>query len=403
MFRMKSEFYQKLENVLDFFSNGKVYMFGDFEVNRHIMKFLSFNGIKIEGYIVSSVWDRIVLMSHYANKYDFTIYIVDEISTLEEIKIAVHAENYDLALLDAIKSKGAKDIILIEKEICDCCFRTFHPRNRDTFILEIDVCEHCNLKCNNCYHFSQVAEPTFLEPDEFRRDMERMSELSGGLIRKIYLMGGEPLLHPKLNEIIKIARDCFPYTFIQIITNGTLLLTAESAVYGNLYEICVQYNIAISVTEYPVKLDIGRIEELTKSYNVLFWNKLETESIITVETLSNRKEKLMQKATFDLAKQQNPSVSALMCYFAGNCFTLKHGKLATCPVILNIHHFNKAFGENVRVSKDDYIDIHKANTFFELAEFMAKPVPFCGYCDFRNRPHEKWKTSSKTIDEYIES
>jgi len=207
------------------------------------------------------------------------------------------------------------------------------------------------------------------------------------------------LLHPKFDEIIKIARELFPHTFIQIITNGILLPTAEDAVYGNLYELCAKYNICISVSEYPIRLEIEKIKEISNKYNVVFWNKLEYEKDRL--TISDNCV-MFEKQTYDLSKQQNTSLSALMCYFAGNCYTLKHGKLATCPAILNIGHFNKKFGTNLQVTHDDYIDIYEADNFFELADFMANPVPFCGYCDFRNRPHEKWSTSSKTIEEYTE-
>ncbi|MCL2399026.1 MAG: radical SAM protein [Defluviitaleaceae bacterium] len=391
--------FNSFKQVLSFFEHSKTFMFGTFEINRHIIKLLLLNDIKPDGYIAKDHFEKILIESHYDYKFDFPIYAIDELDDLEEARIGTHTNNCDNVLLEKIKNKNADKILFIEENFYDCCYRTFQPRNRNSFVLEIDVADHCNLNCNNCWHFSQIAEPTFLDPDEFNRDMKRMSELSGGLIHKMYLLGGEPLLHPKFDEIIAIARNYFPQTFIQIISNGILLPSAENAVYGNLYELCKKHDICISITEYPVNLDINKIKQLALKYEVSFFNKLEHEENI----IKNDQQKLMQKAIFDMNKSQNPSFSALNCYFAGNCFTLKNGKLATCPIILNIKHFNKAFNTNLEITEDDYIDIHKASNFFELAEFMAKPASFCGYCDFNNRPWEKWKPSSKTIDEYLDS
>ena len=395
---MNSKKYGEFERVLNFFSSKKILLFGNFEITRHIVKFLAINDIKIEGYVVKSYFDKILLESHYDYKFDFPIFPLDEIDSLHGYKIASHSEGCYSDLLNELKLKGVDEVLLINDEICNAFYRKFQPRNRNSFILEIDVVDHCNLGCNNCFHFSQIAEPTFMDPESFRKDMKRMSDLSGGLVHKMYLLGGEPLLHPNFDAIIKIAREHFPQTFIQIITNGILLLSAENAVYGNLYEICKEYNICISITEYPVKLDIDKIKKKSREYGVSFFNKLEHEKYIP----THNNEKLMEKSTLDLTRSQNPSLSALNCYFAGNCFTLKDGKLATCPVILNIQHFNKAFNTSLEITKEDYIDIHRASNFFELAEFMARPAAFCSYCDFRNRRWEKWKPSSKLIDEYIE-
>jgi hypothetical protein len=76
--------------------------------------------------------------------------------------------------------------------------------------------------------------------------------------------------------------------------------------------------------------------------------------------------------------------------------------LYTCPVIPYSQYFNEAFEQNLHESEDDSIDIYAAKSYDELAEFAAKRVPFCAYCDVKNRTHgHKWRQSSKTIDEYL--
>lgn len=97
---------------------------------------------------------------------------------------------------------------------------------RPTALDQLDICaaEHCNLGCYSCNHFSQLADPEFADTANVERDLRRLSELSGGNIPLIYLAGGEPLLNPELPELMRIARQYFPQSRVQIITNGLLLL-----------------------------------------------------------------------------------------------------------------------------------------------------------------------------------
>ena len=78
------------------------------------------------------------------------------------------------------------------------------------------------------------------------------------------------------------------------------------------------------------------------------------------------------------------------------------GKLYTCSYIQNIRHFNKFFNKNIPISVNDYIDIHKAKDYQEVLQFLAKPIPFCKYCDVKNRKDGiEWKVSTKRIEEYL--
>ena len=67
-------------------------------------------------------------------------------------------------------------------------------RNREVLdYLEIHLTNHCNLNCACCCHFAPIAEQYFMPVDVFKCDIERLRFLSGGNIRRIRLMGGEPL------------------------------------------------------------------------------------------------------------------------------------------------------------------------------------------------------------------
>jgi uncharacterized radical SAM superfamily Fe-S cluster-containing enzyme len=99
--------------------------------------------------------------------------------------------------------------------------------------VDIYIAEHCNLGCYSCNHFSPIAEPEFANLESVDRDLARLAELSSGNIGSIMLVGGEPLLNPELPEFMRIARQHFPKSRIQTITNGFLLLAQK--IYDFLY------------------------------------------------------------------------------------------------------------------------------------------------------------------------
>ena len=92
-------------------------------------------------------------------------------------------------------------------------------------VVDVQVCGHCNLRCAGCMHFAPVAEESFLDLGEFERDLERLSSVEGvgDYFGAIVLMGGEPLLHPHIAEVIRMTHRYLPESLIALCTNGLLL------------------------------------------------------------------------------------------------------------------------------------------------------------------------------------
>ena len=67
--------------------------------------------------------------------------------------------------------------------------------------------DHCNLSCVRCSHFSPLAKSSFfIDVHLFERDCCRLAELTGGDVDEIQLSGGEPLLHPEVENLPYIVR-----------------------------------------------------------------------------------------------------------------------------------------------------------------------------------------------------
>lgn len=90
-------------------------------------------------------------------------------------------------------------------------------------LIEIDITYRCNLKCYNCDRSCTQAPDTV---DMTLVQLERFVDETRIMSRKwkrIRIMGGEPLLHPNVEEILEIFADFRrenSETLIEVITNG---------------------------------------------------------------------------------------------------------------------------------------------------------------------------------------
>jgi organic radical activating enzyme len=90
---------------------------------------------------------------------------------------------------------------------------------------EVNVVEHCNLRCRSCAHLSPVLPKHFVDPDALSSDLTALARSYHAKVLK--LLGGEPLLHPDLLDIMMAARGSHVADKIEIWTNGLLLPRME--------------------------------------------------------------------------------------------------------------------------------------------------------------------------------
>ena len=253
--------------------------------------------------------------------------------------------------------------------------------------VDIHLTDHCNLNCKGCTHFSPLAEKFFLDIDDFERDLTRLSELSGGDIGEMSLLGGEPLLHPEIIDFFPIARSLFPNTKLVVITNGILLPQQEE----RFWKACKRYNIQLWVSDYTLNMDYKSVEAKAREHGVFLG--------YTSVAKDEQNRKLWTKYKLDLEGKQYWVNSFRRCAVK-NCATLKKGKLYTCCTLAHIEHFNKYFGTNLEVSEFDYVDIYKADKWESVLNAMVKPTPFCRYCKPGEIEKCFWEPSKKEISEW---
>lgn len=252
----------------------------------------------------------------------------------------------------------------------------------DYFLYEIT--HHCNLKCRGCDHCAPIAQEEYVDLKTYKKDIEKMKKIFHQ-IKSFAIMGGEPLLHPKISEILKTSRNALKETNIFIYTNGINLLNEPEF----FWKTCKKYNICIIVTKYKLNINYAQILKIANAFGVgIFWE-------------GNREKKHFHKIKFNLAGNEDITISHAGCYHAKVCHQLENGVLYKCPIIPASRHFNNFFNKNMIISKEDGLDIHKKLKKEEIVEYFEKPVPFCRYCNMSEREEDKeWDISKKEITEW---
>lgn len=232
--------------------------------------------------------------------------------------------------------------------------------------LEHHIVDHCNLKCAGCSHFSCLAEPWFEDISDFMLDFIVLAEKTGFNVGCIRLMGGEPLLHPEWDNFLNVAKEIFPQSNIQIVTNGILL----PKYHDKLVQICNDKNIQICVSDYGLNLDLN---ELLKDFK---WKRIDGKAEL-------------YNISLDLDLQYDKEEAFNYCdLHVNHWYYFQHGRFYPCCIAANIQHFEKYF--NIKISDWDIDDISMSiheHSIQEIEEFLNKPIPLCSYCNTLVRPH----------------
>lgn len=258
--------------------------------------------------------------------------------------------------------------------------------------IEMHIVEHCNLSCKYCLHFSNIAEPSYYDINKYEKDISALSNaLKGGTLKVFKILGGEPLLHPQINTITEITRKYLKNSEISIVTNALKLDSMDESFWKTLAE----NNIDIYPSFYPnLSINWNSIIKKAHKYNVILLD----ENRKKIKSTKSIKYKDFCKLYLDLDGKQTTHKPDCMFKTVGVNYV--NGKLYRCFLPSNIIHFNKRFGKNLKVDKDDYIDIYKTNNIDEILskfEEWNNKYPFCRYCKHFSFFDIKWR-NAKTHD-----
>ena len=376
----------------------------------------SFSGmLQIKGFIVSKKEKDIIQINGVPiiciDEYINSVYAKED----NLVVVAVKEENQNNIIRELEKNNIVEYICIANECITDMLIRQnndFSIINKRIEKLEqsyirmipkpaINISYHltdaCNLNCKGCWHFSPLAkfsEKDVASLDEFEQDIARLADVMEGEVTLVSLFGGEPLLHPKAYLFPYIVKKYLPDTYIDILTNGLLLLNQDEL----FWKSCEDNKVTIEWTQYPVnKNQYIKIEHLLKGKNVEFRHfgedetKCLTHDVIDILAKGNNGQKGRNDARYQW----------LHCFRAGDCVQLKNHKLYPCSTAANAHLLKDYYGLNMRLSPSDGIDIYKVSSKEEITSFLAKPIPFCRYCNVEKAiDGNKWCVSERKLEEW---
>jgi hypothetical protein len=132
--------------------------------------------------------------------------------------------------------------------------------------IEFNLTEHCNLGCTHCDHASGLMPTKFADLESFTRDIAVLSTALRA--RELKFVGGEPLLHPRLLDFLKVAKDSHIANRLVLVTNGVLLHKAPD----ELWELIDGMWISI----YPgikYRFDWAWVQRKADEHRIFVWRK----------------------------------------------------------------------------------------------------------------------------------
>lgn len=253
--------------------------------------------------------------------------------------------------------------------------------------IDIQIVGHCNLNCQSCNVFSPLVSHELMSIATYERDLLQLRTiLDEHQLQRITLIGGEPLLHPQINEFMRIGRMIFPEVDINIFTNGIKLLEMEE----DFFQTCIDNNINITFTKYPIDVNYDLVKEKLEEMHIDY-------RIFNGET----EEKESHKVPICLEGNLSKEKTFFLCHRVGFC-ELKNGKIYPCSLAPSFYRFCNYFNISQEWGKEDGVDIYKCKNYDELMEKITQPMESCKYCGVCKTQYGiKWDTSKRNISEWV--
>lgn len=261
--------------------------------------------------------------------------------------------------------------------------RSVYHRYTEPLRLELSLVDHCNLNCKGCTHYCPVAPEHYMSMEGLDRNLAHLSVVDSAMFEQIYILGGEPLLHPEVDRSMRLARRYFPSAQIKLLTNGLLMGRMSQ----EFWETCRDTGTVISVTIYPVRVDYRAIEDECCRRGVKYEIFHQPQG-----------DAFFSKHTVDDVNPGNPRVNFLRCYQVG-CLTLRDDRIYPCATSAYIDHINRRFNRHFETCTRDYVEVMNVRSKGDVKRLKNRPTPFCRYCT--RRTPTPWAPSRRDPSEWL--
>lgn len=226
--------------------------------------------------------------------------------------------------------------------------------------LEVIVTDHCNITCRQCNHISPIMRKWNADVDLVETTLNRLSKVYH--CDRLRLLGGEPLLHPRFVELVRIAKRSAIGEVVQLTTNGMLLDQLSDEGWDTLDEIELSlYELSGRSPEW-----IAAIQDKGKVHG----------TIVNVARYPNF------RMTFTARPAENPALVEDVwqaCKMANvwGCHALRGNRIYRCPQSIYAPTLNGGSME-----EEGFAITNSPSLRDELLSYLNAPGPLksCSHC-----------------------
>jgi organic radical activating enzyme len=231
--------------------------------------------------------------------------------------------------------------------------------------VEFNLTEHCNLRCAHCDHASPLLPRRFANVDDYSRDLNSLSGVFH--CHELKLLGGEPLLHPRLIDFLEQGRASAISDTITVVTNGVLLHRMPDEVFRLIDKLWV--NIYPGVT---IQADFAKLRRSASEFGFRLKVRRINSFRQTLINTSHQDEHTIQKI------YRHCSIAHVW-----SCHTVYDGYYFKCPAAAFLEPRLALKGLSVHNRDRDGIPIRDNPQLAEqLAAYLEdkRPLYACSYC-----------------------
>lgn len=233
-----------------------------------------------------------------------------------------------------------------------------------TYGLEYFAVDHCSLKCFGCSQCSPYLKEHFSDYKIFEKSLQVLRKYLRP--QKITILGGEPLLHPDIDSIIRVAKESKMFEEIHVTTNGTNIRKMSCNFWRDID--------ALIISKYPsnsayINSIMDGVERECRSHDV----KLEIRDMKNFKHIVLSEENKNSKNVEEIFRR---------CIYKFYCHTVSDDKIFRCSPVVNFSKLNsrKGFAQYDGI---DYLKIEESDYFRnDLVSYLNsnKQLVGCRFC-----------------------
>lgn len=234
---------------------------------------------------------------------------------------------------------------------------------------ELHVTEHCNLRCTHCCNMSPYVAERTLDVAEIERLCTVMAEHLRVDVFKI--MGGEPLLHPEITQVVHAIRRTGISNTVRLFTNGLLLHKMNDDFWHALDELTISSYASAPVK--PAHLEIAHAKAREFDFVLNVKPVAEFSEVMRAERVNDDD---AVRATYEA------------CWLRHRCLVVRGGKFTMCTRAAYAEEFHNTLlhseypEDRDRALLEDGVPLSAPDLGNALLAYLNRSAPLasCRFC-----------------------